>query len=91
MYKRQPLTSFIEDGLAPMADRYGELKMPLLLFTSREDHVVEPAQSEYLAAHYGGAVDHRWLDRSYHVATIDFDRDLIAVEATTFAKQVTGS
>ena len=62
-----------------MADRYGELTMPLLLFTSRQDHVVEPAQSEYLAATYGGPVDHRWLERSYHVATQDFDRDVIIV------------
>ncbi len=30
----RPLTSFIDDGLAPMAERYGELTMPLLLFTS---------------------------------------------------------
>jgi carboxylesterase len=87
----RPLTSFIEDGLAPMAERYGELTMPLLLFTSRQDHVVEPAQSEYLVEQYGGPVDHRWLERSYHVATMDFDRDVISVEAATFAKQVTGS
>jgi carboxylesterase len=87
----RPLTSFIEDGLAPMAERYDELAMPLLLFTSRQDHVVEPAQSEYLAQHYGGPVDHRWLERSYHVATMDFDRDVVSVEAATFSKQVTGS
>ena len=72
-----PLLSSIDDGLAPMADRYGELQMPLLLFTSRQDHVVEPSQSEHLAATYGGPVDHRWLERSYHVATQDFDRDVI--------------
>ena len=87
----RPLTSFIEDGLAAMAARYGELTMPLLLFTSRQDHVVEPAQSEYLVEQYGGTVDHRWLERSYHVATMDFDRDVISVEAATFSKQVTGS
>ena len=81
----RPLLSFIDDGLAPLAARYGELTMPLLLFTSRQDHVVEPSQSEYLAAHYGGPVDHRWLERSYHVATQDFDRDVINVEAVAFA------
>jgi carboxylesterase len=86
----RPLISFMDDGLAPMADRYGELTMPLLLFTSRQDHVVEPTQSEHLASTYGGPVDHRWLERSYHVATMDFDRDVINVDAATFAKQVTG-
>ena len=87
----RPLLSFIDDGLAPIQDRYGELAMPLLLLTSREDHVVADARSEYLAAHYGGPVDHRWLERSYHVATLDFDRDVIFVEAVEFAKRVTGS
>ncbi len=77
----RPLISFIDDGLAPMTDRYGELAMPLLLWTSRQDHVVEPADSEHLAATYGGPVDHRWLERSYHVATQDFDRDIIFVES----------
>jgi carboxylesterase len=77
----EPLLSLIDDGLAPMADRYGELTMPLLLWTSRQDHVVEPSESEYLAATYGGKVDHRWLERSYHVATQDFDRDLIFVDS----------
>lgn len=87
----RPLKDFMEAGLAPIASRYGELQMPLLLFTSREDHVVEPSQSEYLAATYGGPVDHRWLERSYHVATLDFDRDVINVEAAAFATTVAGS
>ena len=67
------LLSFQRDGVAPIADRYGELLTPLLLITSRQDHVVEPAQSEHLAATYGGEVDHVWLERSYHVATVDYD------------------
>jgi carboxylesterase len=84
-----PLLSFLDDGLAAMADRYGELTMPLLLWTSRQDHVVEPSQSEHLAATYGGAVDHRWLERSYHVATQDFDRDVIFVESLAWMSELT--
>ncbi|HEU4842015.1 MAG TPA: alpha/beta fold hydrolase [Ilumatobacteraceae bacterium] len=86
-----PLKDFMTSGLAPLSKRYGHLRMPLLLFTSRQDHVVEPTQSELLAAEYGGDVDHRWLERSYHVATQDFDRDVINVEAAAFARKVTGS
>ncbi len=85
-----PLISLLDDGLAPLADRYGELKMPLLLFTSRQDHVVEPRQSEHLARTYGGDVDHRWLERSYHVATQDYDRDDIVAAAVDFAVRHTG-
>jgi carboxylesterase len=87
----RPLKDFMDSGLVPLSARYGELTMPLLLFTSRQDHVVEPSQSEYLAAHYGGTVDHRWLERSYHVATQDFDRDVINVGAVEFATSVVGS
>lgn len=83
------LISFLDDGLTPLSTSYGELTAPLLLFTSRQDHVVEPSQSEYLAERYGGPVDHRWLDRSYHVATQDFDRDVISLAAVGFAREVT--
>ncbi len=83
-----PLKSLLLDGLAPIADRYGELTVPLRLFTSRHDHVVDPADSEYLAAAYGGPVEHTWLERSYHVATRDYDRDLIIAESLAFVARV---
>ena len=85
------LLSLLDDGLAPMADRYGELKMPLLLYTSHQDHVVEPSQSVHLAEHYGGDVDHRWLDRSYHVATQDYDRETIFAGTIDFIRRVTAA
>ncbi len=86
-----PLLSLIDDGLAPLSTRYAELAMPLLLFTSRQDHTVEPVSSEYLADRYGGPVDHRWLERSYHVATQDFDRDIIFLATVEFARKVTSA
>jgi carboxylesterase len=85
------LVSLLDDGLAPMAGRYGELTVPLLLFTSRQDHVVPTADSEHLAATYGGQVDRRWLERSYHVATQDYDRHDIAAAAVEFARRVTSA
>ena len=86
-----PLLSLNNDGLAPMADRYGEMTMPILVFVSRNDHVVEPANSEYLAANVGGDCELVWLDRSFHVATQDFDRDLITSRSAAFVAQVTGA
>jgi carboxylesterase len=86
----EPALSLIDEGLTPMTDKYGELKMPLLLITSRQDHVVEPVNSEHLAATYGGEVDHVWLERSYHVATQDFDRDEIMKRAGEFTARVVG-
>jgi carboxylesterase len=86
-----PLLSFMDEGLAPMANRYDDLTMPLLLITSRQDHVVEPTQSEHLAAAHGGDVEHVWLERSYHVATQDFDRDDINKRAGEFTARVAGA
>ena len=87
----KPLMSLVLDGLAPMSERFDELQMPLLLITSRQDHVVEPANSEHLAATYGGPVEHVWLERSYHVATQDYDRDDINRLTGEFVARVTGS
>jgi carboxylesterase len=86
-----PLISMLDDGVTPLAGRYGELSMPLLLFTSRQDHVVDPRQSEHLAGTYGGDIDHRWLERSYHVATLDYDRHDIVAGAVDFALHVTAA
>jgi carboxylesterase len=56
----------------------------MLLITSRNDHVVDPVQSDQLAEQWGGQVDRILLDRSFHVATQDFDKDLINEAAVTF-------
>jgi len=85
------LLSLVRDGLAPMQDRYGDLTMPLLLCTSPQDHVVDPAQGDHLASTYGGDVERISLERSFHVATQDFDKDLIESSAIAFAQRVTGT
>jgi carboxylesterase len=85
----RPLLSFAVDGIATTAEHYADMKVPLLLITSRNDHVVDPTESDYLAEHYGGPVERIMLDRSYHVATQDYDRDLINAEALAFIRRVT--
>lgn len=90
-YSATPLAaarSFMVDGVEPITDRFAELDMPLRLFTSREDHVVPPSDSDHLAAHHGGPVEHTWLERSFHVATRDFDRELVLTETLAFTSEV---
>jgi len=87
----RPLLSFIADGLKPLAQRLPEIKVPLLLFTSTQDHVVSPADSDFIVATYGGAVEQVKLERSYHVATQDFDKQLIFDGAVNFAFAVAES
>lgn len=90
-YPETPLAclhSFQVDGLIPLSKRYGDIKAPLLLFTSVQDHVVNPNDSAALVASYGGEVEQVMLERSYHVATQDYDKDIIFDGAVAFARRV---
>lgn len=83
------MKSFLADGLAPLAPRYPSIKMPMLLYTSVQDHVVQPSDSDAVAATYGGPVERVMLERSYHVATQDYDKDIIFAGAVAFVQRVT--
>jgi carboxylesterase len=52
---------------------------PTLVLTSRTDHTVDPADSGIVVRGLTAAVtEHVWLERSFHVATLDYDADVIA-------------
>jgi len=87
----RPLISLVDDGVAPITDRFGELHCPLILLSSPQDHVVEPSNADHLAATYGGPVERVTLERSYHVATLDYDKQLIFDKAVEFTEKVTGA
>ena len=82
------LLSLVEAQNA-LAPTLGDVRCPTLIITSRNDHVVPPSSSDYLAEHVAGPVERVFLDRSFHVATIDYDRDDIAARSVDFAKKVT--
>jgi carboxylesterase len=83
------LLSLNNDGLIPITDRYGELTVPILIFSSPQDHVVPPESSVHLRDTAGGDVDFVTLERSFHVATQDYDRDLINERSLAFIERVT--
>jgi carboxylesterase len=83
-----PLASLLVDGARPLESRLAEGRVPLRLFTSRHDHVVEPADSEFLASVWSGPVEHTWLERGYHGATLDFDRDLVTSGTVEFVTRL---
>ena len=56
-----------------LPDELGAITCPLLSLTSPQDHVVDPGNSDVLAAGGGGPVERIALERSYHVATLDYD------------------
>jgi carboxylesterase len=63
---------------------------PVLVFTSRQDHVVDPKSSELLVARAKGPVEQVVLERSYHVATLDYDKDEIEARTVEFVTSVLG-
>jgi carboxylesterase len=73
-------------------ERLRSVKAPLLLFASRQDHVVPPGNTSFVAEHVSSTdVDTVWLDRSYHVATLDYDAPVIFERSAEFiAKRAEG-
>ena len=71
--------------------RLPEIEVPSLIITSRQDHVVNPEDSDVLAEHIGGPVERLWLDDSFHVATLDYDRALVESTTVEFATRVTAA
>lgn len=71
-----------------ISSRLGDIAAPLLLFSSRQDHVVPPESGDVLAEQAGGPVERVVLEESYHVATLDFDQAEIEQRAVVFATKV---
>ena len=85
----QALLSLADAGdlLTP---RLGELSMPCLLLTSPQDHTVAPSASDFFAAHVTTSVERVTLERSFHVATLDYDAPLVEASSLAFAQRVCG-
>ena len=84
----KPLLSLLDVERAIVPD-LGKISCPALIITSRQDHVVPPDNSDVLADKVAGPVERIWLDRSYHVATLDYEKDVIETAVVDFAKRVT--
>jgi carboxylesterase len=66
------------------------VNVPVLMFASRQDHVVHTENSPYILDHIGSTDKELiWLEKSYHVATLDYDKDLIVERTNRFIKEHT--
>jgi carboxylesterase len=83
-----PLLS-LSQALDRLRPRLGRIACPVLIMTSRVDHVVPPVSSDVLAQGVAGPVERVWLDRSFHAATLDFDGDEIERRTVDFATRST--
>jgi carboxylesterase len=83
-----PLLTLFEAG-DNLGDRMARITSPLLVITSRQDHVVPPENSDLLASSVSGPVERIWCERSYHVVTQDYDREIVFAATVDFATKVT--
>jgi carboxylesterase len=89
-YPELPLRAALSlfEGVAEVEALLGSVTCPVLLFTSTQDHVVDPKSSDILASGVRGSVERVVLDRSYHVATLDYDKDEIETRTVAFLSGV---
>jgi carboxylesterase len=82
-----PVLSLFEaiDELQPVL---GNISCPVLIMTSTQDHVVDPAASDLLAGAVSGPVERVTLERSFHVATHDYDKQLVIDRTLDFIRKV---
>ena len=58
---------------------------PVLSIASRDDHIVPPANAVYILQRIASQEKRLlWLENSYHVATLDNDKDMIVQESVAF-------
>lgn len=61
---------------------------PSLLISSREDHVVTSDNGDELMMKVSGPIERIWLEDSFHVATMDNDRELVESSIMDFLAKV---
>ncbi|MGH9302171.1 MAG: alpha/beta hydrolase [Acidimicrobiales bacterium] len=88
-YPETPLRALLSlfEGVESFSADLGSIACPILLFSSRQDHVVPSESGDLLVQSAGTSVERVWLDRSFHVATLDFDRQVIEDGALDFVNR----
>jgi len=93
-YAEVPVAAFKElfALIAVARELLPKVTCPTLVLQSRDDHVVPPPNGKTIASHVGASrVELIWLDNSFHVATIDYDKDRIVAEVHRFIQSVVAS
>lgn len=88
-YERTPMRSVaqLRALTAQVRRALPRVRTPLLLATSPQDHVVDPRDSDLIAARVGGVVERLRLPDSHHVATLDHDAPRIFEASLRFLEE----
>jgi carboxylesterase len=85
-YPGSPIEAVLSlfEGIDEVAAGLEHIACPVLLLSSREDHVVPSSSGDVLVAGVAGPIERVWLEKSYHVATLDYDADEITTRVLAF-------
>lgn len=88
-YDAAPLAAALSlfEALDDLAGQLDRIRCPVLLFSSRHDHVVPTESGDLAVQRVGGPIERVWLENSSHVATLDQDRAQLEAKAVSFVKQ----
>ena len=90
-YPRTPLKALASlfAEFRSVRPRLAEVTQPLLVFRSREDHVVDPSSGRIIMSTVSSRdIEERILEESYHVATLDNDAETIYAGSVEFLRRV---
>jgi carboxylesterase len=89
-YPGTPIAAVLSlfEGIDVVAADLGRISCPVLLLSSRNDHVVPSSSGDVLEAGVAGPIERVWLEKSYHVATLDFDAGEVERRVVAFARGV---
>lgn len=74
--------------VAVVKKRLGEVKAPALIMHPREDDIAAIDNAFYLQKRLGGLVDMVVLDDSYHIITLDRQRNVVVERSIEFARKI---
>ena len=89
-YESWPLAALasVFEGVRPVKAELARITVPCLLLSSRQDDTVSPENGTLLVEHVTGPLERIWLEDSFHVATLDNDRELVESSTVEFLARV---
>lgn len=91
-YSGSPLAAALSlfEGVDEVSSGLSDIRCPTLLLSSRVDHVVAAESGDLLKRSVAGPIERVYLERSYHVATLDWDAPVVEERVAAFAGKVLG-
>ena len=85
-----PLRSFAHFNslVSTVKRRLSEIKLPVLIMHPRDDDMADMDNAFHFQRHLGGPVDMVVLDDSYHIVTLDRQRNVVVDKTVDFARSV---